>query len=662
MSRMRTSRGQAAAYLDQRKPCPAFIVETDAISLTNSIVQGDRMSLQNLLRSGVNPNGPVDEFGTTPMHVAAGCEVACGAWMLEEMMREGGNPNIRNAEGLTPVHLACMSNRVACLRALIEHGGDPLEKCADNRNAKGYAQKYNALECISFLTGFLRESSRPVLSTLNEGPRMQRQNSGTSLASQSTQYHSACSSPTSKPDPILRQAAAYLESKKQLLTGKYPDADYDSDDAYFSPPKKAVFKQRSTSGTRDVPRSSRTSQPRFTQHAFSSDSEDEGFYQSRSSSKTRAPSLGRIAGSKASQWQPVDEPATNGFRSLSKPSSRTNSSSNLHAANNGQASSTSRVRRASGKENDTRPTVPDTTDIVRQELAAYAAITDHELRQQLQELGFHAGPITSSSSRAVYIKRLILLKRLDSEATNQPTSRSINQSTGCSVSQAASRNGGLTSCRLSVPRQSSSSSSSVFCQELEQVITGSCDKKQMAKLEADFAAVFRDLPPRSYHFNYLLIDPRITQNLPHQVDHATEANVQRCLRTFLRGVFYIGKGKDARPCQHLVDAKRVYRDMNAKTSPKLDRICSIWENAYGIVSLNLFDHRSDEEASSREALMIEALGLTQLTNERHATAHETIKKWSGSRRRLLGSAFLVHAFQSLLHAGEQQIFPEGIRS
>lgn len=50
-------------------------------------------------------------------------------------------------------------------------------------------------------------------------------------------------------------------------------------------------------------------------------------------------------------------------------------------------------------------------------------------------------------------------------------------------------------------------------------------------------------------FNYLLIDPRITQQLVNKV-----GELQR-FRIFVEAIFYIGKGQKDRPLQHLVDAK-----------------------------------------------------------------------------------------------------------
>ena len=50
-------------------------------------------------------------------------------------------------------------------------------------------------------------------------------------------------------------------------------------------------------------------------------------------------------------------------------------------------------------------------------------------------------------------------------------------------------------------------------------------------------------------FNYLLIDPRITQQL------ATRVGELQRFKVFVQAIFYVGKGQKDRPLQHLVDAK-----------------------------------------------------------------------------------------------------------
>lgn len=57
-------------------------------------------------------------------------------------------------------------------------------------------------------------------------------------------------------------------------------------------------------------------------------------------------------------------------------------------------------------------------------------------------------------------------------------------------------------------------------------------------------------------FNYVLIDPRVTQNLPVRGKSMSPSEV---FRTFVDAVFYVGKGSRARPYAHLYDACRYWK-------------------------------------------------------------------------------------------------------
>lgn len=52
-------------------------------------------------------------------------------------------------------------------------------------------------------------------------------------------------------------------------------------------------------------------------------------------------------------------------------------------------------------------------------------------------------------------------------------------------------------------------------------------------------------------FNYLLIDPRVTQNLPARAKKMTTEDI---FRVFIMSIFYVGKGKRSRPYAHLNEA------------------------------------------------------------------------------------------------------------
>ncbi|XP_069170557.1 uncharacterized protein [Procambarus clarkii] len=105
-------------------------------------------------------------------------------------------------------------------------------------------------------------------------------------------------------------------------------------------------------------------------------------------------------------------------------------------------------------------------------------------------------------------------------------------------------------------------------------------------------------------FNYLLLDPRITQDLPFRAPVLDEVEKLRC---FISAIFYIGKGSRCRPYYHLYEAIKKQNNGNKKCE-KIKRIHDIWSDGVGVVSLHVFQNTIPVEAWTREAAMISAIG------------------------------------------------------
>lgn len=59
-------------------------------------------------------------------------------------------------------------------------------------------------------------------------------------------------------------------------------------------------------------------------------------------------------------------------------------------------------------------------------------------------------------------------------------------------------------------------------------------------------------------FNYFLLDPRVTQNLPLRLKQLT---YEKAFLTFLDALFYVGKGMRSRPYSHLLEAAKAAKDL-----------------------------------------------------------------------------------------------------
>ncbi|NXT88234.1 ANKL1 protein, partial [Anhinga rufa] len=159
-------------------------------------------------------------------------------------------------------------------------------------------------------------------------------------------------------------------------------------------------------------------------------------------------------------------------------------------------------------------------------------------------------------------------------------------------------------------------------------------------------------------FNYLLLDPRTTQNLPLRSHHLSPAE---CFRTFIKAIFYVGKGTRARPYCHLAEALRQHRAGTQKGCPKVQRILEIWASGQGVISVHCFQSTVPAEAYTRESCLVEALGLRTLTNQRKGNCYGVAASWPAERRRRLGVHMLQRAMSIFLAEGERQLRPADIQ-
>ncbi|XP_061200180.1 ankyrin repeat and LEM domain-containing protein 1 isoform X2 [Neopsephotus bourkii] len=257
-----------------------------------------------------------------------------------------------------------------------------------------------------------------------------------------------------------------------------------------------------------------------------------------------------------------------------------------------------------------------------EDTAPLRPLSDEGLRRRLRALGDDPGPITGLT-RQLYLRRLEELLRT---ARSSPA--------GHSPELAAALQSGL------IPD----------CAQDELVLRQEFDR-----------------PDRSRHwreglvkssFNYLLLDPRTTQNLPlrsHQLSPA------ECFRTFIQAIFYVGKGTRTRPYCHLTEALGQHHAGTQKGGPKVRRILEIWASGHGVLSVHCFQSTVPAEAYTREGCMVEALGLQSITNQRKGLCYGTVAHWPAARRRRLGVQMLHRAMSIFLAEGERQLRPVDIQ-
>ncbi|XP_066551482.1 uncharacterized protein LOC136717846 [Amia ocellicauda] len=257
--------------------------------------------------------------------------------------------------------------------------------------------------------------------------------------------------------------------------------------------------------------------------------------------------------------------------------------------------------------------------------SAIHKLPDRELRRQLQELGEEPGPI-NKTTRLIYMQQLCRLQH------KQP-----KHNPGYSPELAASMHTfQLPDCRAH---------ELALCQQFDQ---------------PDQNRKWREGVIKS-SFNYLLLDPRVTTNLPSR---SVSMHPAECFQTFIKAIFYVGKGKRSRPYSHLYEALEYYRGdrTSKKLCSKVQHILQVWATGQGVISLHCFQNVIPVEAYTREACMVDAMGLKMLTNKKRGDYYGVVATWPMKQRRELGVHLLYRAMLIFLAEGERQLRPADLRA
>ncbi|KAM9112229.1 ankyrin repeat and LEM domain-containing protein 1 [Pangshura tecta] len=253
-------------------------------------------------------------------------------------------------------------------------------------------------------------------------------------------------------------------------------------------------------------------------------------------------------------------------------------------------------------------------------------LSDEALLRKLRSLGVNPGPITGLT-RKLYLQ---LLEKL----LKDPNAQARKRSAGHSPELASALE------TFQIPD----------CKDDEMALSRQFD-------QPDKNRKWREGVLKS-SFNYLLLDPRVTQNLPFRCHRLSQAD---CFQTFVSAVFYVGKGKRSRPYSHLYQALTHYKGGKTQACPKVQHILDIWAGGQGVISVHCFQNAIPVEAYTREACLVDAIGLKMLTNQKKGNYYGVVTSWPMKRRRCLGIHMLHRAMQIFLAEGERQLRPADIQ-
>ncbi|CAG4947722.1 unnamed protein product [Colias eurytheme] len=251
------------------------------------------------------------------------------------------------------------------------------------------------------------------------------------------------------------------------------------------------------------------------------------------------------------------------------------------------------------------------------------------LRAELTKLGFKPGPILDNT-KTLYLKKLQALRK------NPIVAKSNEQGKSYSIE-----------LEKSLRNEDWMQNLSPYI-ELEN------------KARADFAnpnKKWREGTTKT-SFTYLLLDPRLTNNLPAR---ASKQNSHLSWVTFVNSIFYVGKGKRSRPYSHLYQALTLWkRDFRQSKDKKVQHILDIWNDKVGVICLHIFQNVIPAEAYTYEASMIDVIGIQNLKNLKAGNYYGVAASWPLKERRMFGLYLLYKAMHIFLSEGERQLRPDDI--
>ncbi|KAL7636589.1 UNVERIFIED_CONTAM: hypothetical protein RMT77_013366 [Armadillidium vulgare] len=623
--------------------------------------------LYELLKNGLKVNEPIDKEGSTPLHLASGIfDEEISLLAVKALLNHSANPNYPDKEGKTSVHVAASLGHIKVLELLICNGGNILQSSLYGDTSIDLANRLKQFQIVSYLSYLLdtEEYELPAkegfvsylvnrqlleitadlslkhpsvtssygiytldLSTKNDSVEYSDfDESGCQLRCESFeqfnnfrnvsnhQYHQAPLPNTYHQYETLNESedkdkTSYLDEGFVQPDGDYSQNLFDTipldnchDLRMYSCNKSKTPQEFYVTPLSSLNNSTTTCHNFTPFSSLNQTMEVDSFFTVVEDYVYKDEEKGvelierRFTGSLLFQGSSALDQSL--FYTLSEFRGNSESSKLLHE--DSLATLTSSIKNLNGK----------------------------ALRNKLRELGFDAGPVTSTTAKT--------LQRLYQRLRN----------------------------KHKVPLYEDVNSSQKYSKELEKFCNNfESDKNCYEDLEDRMCEPFINPDSLSWWrngihktcFNYLLLDPRITKNIALRPKFPV--NFEQ-FRTFLSAIFYIGKGSKTRPYSHLYEALR--DSSKYSENKKLRKIKEIWDDDLGVVSLHVFQCTIPVEAWTREACMISAYGLHNLTNSVQGSFYGPASTWRKTDQRKLGSFCLYQAFYIYLFEGERQIRPKDL--
>lgn len=640
--------------------------------LYDSIEDQDFRAVKSLLSDkGADANIILPKPGISPFHLAIGSENSDFAQKVTTIVLEhGGDPNVRSDEGLTPLHIAAAWGRSNIVELLLLCGADPNIEDNCYQTPIDYAAAEDHCAVIKIIKDNISCDVRSFLSGSNANVQLDYAldkivvNNGQVVGEYELANIVEAETidlevlPRTNPNDYVRNWCDTLDAQLESsgledLSPKSVTSSVNGSYRY-----KNVTMYRPKARPWDVPFNSHQSNDfcKFSEKSRESgivtlnDSaleDDEIKLSPRKISKTKSKDT---SSDYCTCTEGSDDVMNQNVYEMSSSSSSQKSTDHInnHIANfENSFISVSEVYRYSDRDEGIvlfekrilppansyeteNVTISSRSSVLSSLPKSFDYDTD-TLHKELTCIGFEPGPITKSTKR-VYLRKLYNLQRnpLDNIKTNSKDEKVYSWELQKTLNTAE--------WNLELLKYKS----------LEEIVS-----KEFSN--PDVSRRWREGVKKS-SFTYLLLDPRVTKNLPCRTDLSAEEK----WKIFITSIFYVGKGKRSRPYQHLYDAVESYSKTMDKQSEKIQHILDIWNEGYGVVCLHVFQNVIPVEAYTREAAMINAIKLTNLKNAKSGQFYGMAATWNEKQKRMLGVYLLYKAMKILLNEGERQLSPSDI--
>ncbi|XP_044265698.1 ankyrin repeat and LEM domain-containing protein 1-like [Tribolium madens] len=622
-----------------------------ASRLYDAIEDCDLSSVKTLLSRGADPNLILPKVKISPFHLIIGNDSQdFASTVVSLLLQNGGNPNIRADDGLTPVHIAAAWGRYDILKLLLDCGGDPEIRDCNNKTALHYALDEGFTECYTLLKSYVTDKAGVLFKEKEDCKNYNLKldkivvNNGSTIGEYELINESKPANSINKNSPKLDELPQ-ADSKEYIINWFNSHVQ--------TSPTPTPPTTGSTSGYDDDTDSFKESDEERYNHLNNRNIAFRKVYRKKSPKKIPLNITGVTTIDATSDYVSGTSPEILernifDFEENKSQISVLTKSEGISSEDLSFVSVSEVYKYVDEAEGivlyerrflkspvsdgsvksfvSSRDSFPETID--------FEDYDPEAIRRELTCLGYNPGPITVTTRR-VYLKKLKQLKKVP------PVANPVDN-------KAVAR---------------------VYSSELEKTLKNPDWLKNISlykTLDEAFTRQFSAPDPskkwregtNKSSFTYLLLDPRITNNLPLRAESLKPREVWE---TFLASVFYVGKGKRARPYDHLYDAVNLWNGgQRGAECRKLGKILDIWRDNCGVVCLHLFQNSIPVEAYTREAAMIDAIKIENLCNVNRGNFYGVVATWGQREKDKFGVFLLYKAMVIFLNEGERQLCPADI--